>query len=138
MVAVVAVLVAACSSAELELETYQLGEVTSVATHCAVADPVIAADSADALPGRGQTDLDRVESILAESRDELLEAYDGVEALVVPRNGQVWSNLGGVVTIVDAADYQILVTISGDAGCPTAPIFWNGVPLLFYRDGFLD
>lgn len=137
-VPVFALIIAACSSGEITLESYVLGDVTRIATHCAVADPVIAADSADGLPLRGQTDLQRVEDVVAQSRVELLEAYSGVDATVVARDGQVWSNRGGVVTIADAADYQILVTITGDAQCPTAPEFWNGVPLLFYREGFLD
>lgn len=133
-----AVLTGACTASDIELESYSIGDTAFVRTHCAVADPVLRAESADALPQRGQTELDRVTTVLAESRSELLAAYDALDAAVVARRGQVWTTAGdGLVRIEDADDYLIVITISGDALCPTAPISWNGVPIAVFRDGFL-
>ena len=131
-------LVAACATSELEFETYELGNTTKIATHCAVADPILASNDADGLPTIAQTQPDRVAQLLAESLPDLLLAYDAVDAKVVPRNGQVISGPAGAATVKDATDSMIIVELSGDALCPTAPTFWNGVPLAFFRDGYLD
>jgi len=135
---VLVLILAACGTAEFEFETYELGDTTKIATHCAVADPILADVHADGLPTIAQTQPDRVARILAETRAELLEEYDGVEALVAPRNGQVLSGPAGAATVKDAADSLIVVEISGNALCPTAPTFWNGIPVAFFREGFLD
>lgn len=132
-------LLAACSSSELALETYEIGTTTRVRTHCAAADPVLASPQPDALPKRGQTELTRVEAVLVNSEADLLATYSALEVVVVPRNGQVWTSAGsGLVSVVDAADYQILVTIPGDGLCPTAPESYDGIPVGFFREGFLD
>lgn len=139
LLVVLVVLSGACANGELELETYAIGDTDYVRTHCAVADPILRAESPDALPQRGQTDVERVAAVLAESREELLDAFDGTRAEIAARNGQVWSNSGnGVIQIEDAVDFLIVVTISGEALCPTAPVSWNGVPIALFRDGFLD
>lgn len=130
--------VVACGAGEIEFETYQLGEVTKIATHCAVADPVLAGASADALPQLIQTQPDRVRNVLQESRAELLAAFEAVDAQVAPRNGEVWSGPAGAATIRQTDDLLIVVELNGDALCPTAPTSWNGVPLAFFREGYLD
>ncbi len=130
-------LITACGTNEVELETYELGDTTKIATHCAVADPVLAG-SAEGLPSIAQTQPDRVARVLAETRAELLAAYDGVDARVAPRNGQVFSGPAGAATVKEVEDSLIVVEISGEALCPTAPTFWNGVPVAFYREGYLD
>lgn len=132
------VFIAACGTAEIELETYELGGATKIATHCAVADPILASSNPDGLPPIAQTQTHRVARVLAETRDDLLQDFDAVDARVVARNGQVWSGPAGAVTIKDVQDSMILVELSGDALCPTAPVFWSGVPLAFFREGYLD
>lgn len=124
-------LVAGCAGDGVELEEYTIGDVARQRTHCAAADPVLRARSGEGLPRRGDTDRDRVERVLAQTRSELLAAHDGVDAAVVERNGQVVDQASPVSA---ADDYQILVTISGDALCPLAPVLWSGVPVLFFRE----
>lgn len=138
LVVVVLIVVGACSNSDIELESYAIGDVTLVRTHCATADPVLRSDRPDALPPQGQTDTDRVTRILMESRDELLAANQGLDAVVVPRRGQVRVSTGAGLAAVEADDSMILVTIDGDGLCPVAPVDWNGVPIAFFRDGFLD
>ena len=131
-------LLAGCADSELALETYELGDLTKIATHCAVADPILASIEGDGLPTIANTQSDRVSRVLAETRTEWLEEYGGVDALVVPRNGQVLSGPAGAVTVKYAQDSLILVEITGDALCPTAPTFWNGIPVAFFRKGYLN
>jgi len=131
-------LVAGCADAEVELETYELGDVSKIATHCAVADPILRSVSGEGLPSIAATQSERVSRVLAETRTELLEEYDGVAAVAVPRNGQVFSGPAGAATVKDAEDSLIVVEISGNALCPTAPTFWNGIPLAFFREGYLN
>ena len=127
-----------CSSAELELETYSIGDTSFMRTHCSAADPVLGASTPDGLPQQGQTDTDRVSRILDESKSELLATHEGIDAVVAPRNGQVWRSTGAGLRLVEATDSLILLTISGDALCPIEPVVWNGVPVAFFRDGYLD
>lgn len=135
--AILLLVLASCSGAELETESYSIGENSFMRTHCSAADPALAASTPDLLPQQGQTDTDRVSRVLEESRSELLAAHDGIDAVVVARNGQVWTSSGAGIRFVESADSLILMTISGDALCPVAPVVWNGVPVAFFRDGFL-
>ncbi|NND02533.1 MAG: hypothetical protein HKN91_07080 [Acidimicrobiia bacterium] len=134
----VLLLVSGCATAQLDLESYALGDVTKIATHCAVADPVLVSERGEGLPSLVDTQPERVARVLEETREELLLAYEGVNAVVAPRNGQVLSGAAGVATVRDAQDSLIVVEISGDSLCPTEPTFWNGIPIAFFREGYLD
>ena len=131
-------LAAACSTAEQEFETYELGVVTKIATHCAAADPILSGSDPDGLPQLAQTEPDRVRAVLAESRAELIETYGAVDAVAAPRNGEVWSGPVGAATVRQVEDLLIVVELDGNALCPTAPVSWNGIPLAFFRAGSLD
>lgn len=137
-VAGLVLILGACSSSELVLDEYMIGTTTFVETHCSAADPVLRSSRADGLPLQGQTEPERVERIVIEARQEILTAYGAVDVLAVARNGDVRSNAGGVLTTAEATDSQILVVLSGDALCPVAAGDWNGIPLVFYREGFVE
>ncbi|MCP4306947.1 MAG: hypothetical protein GY788_19130, partial [bacterium] len=92
-------------------------------------------DIGDGLPKKGQTDKERVDTILAETKDDLIDTFEAIDATVIPRNGQVWDGPGnGTYTIQDVPDYQIRVTLGPDAPCPQAPQSWNGIPVVFFRE----
>ena len=111
------------------------GRVYSV-TDCPAAANLISGgvDAADALPKKGQTDRDRVESLLGEA-DAALVGTSGIVAIaMMRRNGEVWDGPGnGVYTVEATEDYQFEVLLGPDAACPNAPVSWNGIPLLYNR-----
>ncbi len=91
-------------------------------------------EAADGLPKKGQTDLERVESMLGDARAGFLIGPNAVEVNLIHRNGEVWDGPGnGVYTVerVDDHQYEILLSTSGT--CPTNPVSWHGVPLLYNR-----
>ncbi len=115
--------------------TYNVGDTVWIGTDCPIANGVLRANGGDALPKKGQTDKQRVDAVLAEGKDALIESLGAVDARVIPRNGQVWDGPGdGVYTIEDVPDYQVRVTLGPDAPCPSGPYSWNGIPVLFFRE----
>ncbi len=117
------------------LTTYAIGETVLIKTDCPVADEILRSDIGDGLPKKGQTDKDRVDAVFAETKNDLIDTFDAIDARVIPRNGQVWDGPGnGTYTIEDVPDYQIRVTLGPDAPCPQAPQSWNGIPVVFFRE----
>lgn len=92
------------------------------ATDCPNAD-VLLSGTPDGLPMRGQTDLDRVLSIVE----------DNDRASVIPRNGEVWGpeENGSVASVSRARDFMIQVTIDNADECPSAPQINNGIPIAY-------
>ncbi len=117
------------------LTTYAIGETVLIETDCPVADEILRSDIGDGLPRKGQTDKERVDEVLAETKDDLIDTFEAIDAKVIPRNGQVWDGPGnGTYTIEDVPDYQIRVTLGPEAPCPQAPQSWNGIPVVFFRE----
>ncbi len=115
--------------------TYAIGETVLIQTDCPIADEILRSDIGDGLPKKGQTDKERVDTIFAETKDDLIDTFEAIDARVIPRNGQVWDGPGnGTYTIQDVPDYQIRVTLGPDAPCPQAPQSWNGIPVVFFRE----
>jgi len=117
------------------LTTYAVGNTVFIDTDCPSANPILRSDIGDGLPKKGQTEHERVERVLAENKDDLIDTFGAIDAIVVPRNGQVWEGPGnGDYTIEDATDYQVMVTLGPDSVCPSGPYSWNGIPVVFFRD----
>ncbi len=92
-----------------------------IKSDCPAADQLLYGDP-DGLPHKGNTDLDRVEALVGDSG----------RTAVVPRNGEVWEReADGSITVTTAQDYMIEARISDASKCPPAPMFNNGVPLVF-------
>jgi len=128
------VLLSADAGTASALETYVVGGNVWIRTDCPAADDILRSDIGDGLPEKGQTDKERVETLLVGGKDALLESVGGLAAEAIPRRGQVWAGPGdGDYTIEEADDYQIRVTQKPDAPCPAAPYSWNGIPVLFFR-----
>ena len=111
------------------------GRVYSV-TDCPAAANLISGgnDTADALPKKGQTDRERVESRLAEAENALVGTSGIVAITVIHRDGEVWDGPGnGVYTVEAAKDYQYELLLGPDGSCPNSPRSWHGIPLLYNR-----
>lgn len=115
-------------------ETYASGGNVLIRTDCPGADDVLRSPLGDGLPRKGQTEKQRVETVLAATGDDLVNTFGAIATDVVPRSGQVWSGpKDGEYTIEEAADYMIGVTLETDAPCPAAPYSWEGIPVVFFR-----
>ena len=114
------IVAAACSSGGDQ-------QVVVAESDCVNAAPVLRGES-DALPQFRATLLGPVGNLLAASREPLLVAFGAVDARVVERNGYVWTD-GRTTRRVD--DFQIEVLLPDLSACPTEPVFWGGVPILF-------
>lgn len=103
-------------------------------TDCPAADVLIRGgpEFAEALPMAGDTERERVESLLVDNGTDL--AQPGLTSFgAIPRIGQVWQSTesGDVVVTDPADDYMIRATVDGTFECPSEPFFWNGIPVLF-------
>ncbi len=117
------------------LATYNIGDTVWIRTDCPIANGVLRSSGGDGLPRKGQTDKQRVDTVLADGKEALTESFGAVDVRVIPRNGQVWDGPGdGVYTIENAPDYQIRVTLGPNSPCPSSPYSWNGIPVLFFRE----
>ena len=99
---------------------------------CRAAHQPLIAD-ADALPPKGNTDLANVTRVLDTSQDLIKRKVSGVNVLrVQPRDGQVWSrDTAGAVVVEPVNDFWIVAELASNADCPTAPMYFNGVPIRF-------
>jgi hypothetical protein len=103
-------------------------------TDCPAADVLIRGgpEFADTLPMAGDTERERVESLLVDNGTDLVQpGLTGLAA--IPRIGQVWQSTenGDVVVADPADDYMIKATVDGTFECPSEPFFWNGIPVAF-------
>ena len=116
-------------------ETYTNAGNVMVRTDCPGADEMLRSPIGDGLPKKGQTDKQRVETVLAATGDDLVDRFGAIATDVVPRGGQVWSGpTDGEYTIEEATGYMIRVTLGTDLPCPAAPYSWEGIPVVFFRE----
>lgn len=88
----------------------------------------------DGLPAFGETARARVERIVATDLAAIQKQYPGVIKLVAElRLGQVWDRepSGEIIIRMPDDDYWIVARLRDRRDCPSAPAFWNGVPLRF-------
>jgi hypothetical protein len=122
-VAALLTILAACSGDDVTFDTFTRpdGSVWTE-TDCPSADQLISGGSPDGLPAKGQTDRAIVEASVANNN----------RAVVVPRNGEVWTEAeDGTVTVEAVEDFMILTTITDPSECPAAPVSSNGVPVIY-------
>ena len=107
------------------------------ATSCPSADVLISGgvDAADGLPVKGQTERERVDALVTDFGQDFADRNNAFAAKAVVRNGEVWDrDEGGGVIVEQVADYMVELILADDAPCPSAPLFWNGVPVAFVRE----
>ena len=113
----------------LGYETYSEGGNVWIVSDCPNTDQVLRGNP-DGLPFAGEIQTrEEIEATLGSSGS----------SKVVPRNGEAWDrNPDGTVFTVDVEDFMIEVTVDDLSQCPDAPVFSNGVPLIFRIAGDND
>jgi hypothetical protein len=141
---VLAIMIVGCSStasppADTERPTYEVDGLVYFVTDCPETASLVRGgeDLGPALPRKGLTDQERVESLLPVIRAAYPEA---VEVNMIFRNGEVWAGaFVGAGTphpeyaVESVADFQYELILTADAACPNHPVSWHGIPLLFNR-----
>jgi len=87
---------------------------------------------ADGLPAKGQTDLEVVWRIVDADRQRITDNYGATSVVLAHRGGKVYRPDGTANPALEQVDdYEILVELPASESCPTAPVFWQGIPLAF-------
>lgn len=110
------------TSSDASFETYSQGGNVWIISDCPNTDQVLAGNP-DGLPP--------IDDIQAR---EAIEAWVDTagDARVVPRNGEAWGrNEDGTVFTTQAQDYMVEITLRDVSECPDAPLFMNGVPVIY-------
>jgi hypothetical protein len=88
--------------------------------------------SADGLPYVDTVTKSAVDSVLAQNRDRLVSQYGATDLGVVGMvSNAIATSAAGKTTITRETIYVIDVTLGSATSCPSAPAFYDGVPLIF-------
>lgn len=85
-------------------------------------------ESGDGLPPSGTATRTAATAVLAADRATLVDKFGAADLSVRVEAGRAWTTPGN---IVDEDLATIVLTIPSNAGCPTQPWSWNGIPLTF-------
>lgn len=133
-VVIVVVLVASSGSGPVRVAVRNTSSSTGPASavgDCAGAtfDPQ---GTADGLPYADTVTKSAVDSVLAQNRGRLVTQYGATDLAVVGMVSNAIATLAdGGTTITRETIYVIDVTLGSATSCPSAPAFYDGVPLIF-------
>jgi hypothetical protein len=133
-VVIVVVLVASSGSGPVRVAVRNTSRSTGPASavgDCAGAtfDPQ---GTADGLPYADTVTKSAVDSVLAQNRGRLVTQYGATDLSVVGMVSNAIATLAdGGTTITRETIYVIDVTLGSATSCPSAPAFYDGVPLIF-------
>jgi hypothetical protein len=112
----------AVTSRDTGFETYSQGGTVWIVSDCPDTDQVLSGNP-DGLPP-----IDEIQT-----REAIESGLDTAgDARIVPRNGEAWGrNEDGTVFTAQAEDYMVEITLRNASECPDAPLFMNGVPVIY-------
>lgn len=91
------------------------------------------AGPAERLPTKGQTDLDRVRTVIDANRTFFVQTYGADRVVLAHRAGQVavFGSGASRPAVEQADDYEIVAELPNRSSCPAVPASWQGVPIAF-------